>query len=181
MELIDRLRERANSQSRRVFTEQYAGLYLYGKLPGSQALGFRTRVANASTPSVLDLIQRAKEHPLGEDVLLRVEKSDRNSFKSRISVGRATNNDLVLRHESVSKLHAHFYMRVDGGQERLMLCDVGSANGTLINGRTVGDQEEDAVDVSAGDRILFGEVECELLDASGVYSRLQQRMAASDF
>jgi hypothetical protein len=36
---------------------------------------------------------------------MRVEKTDRNMWKSRISVGRATNNDLIIRHDSVSKLH----------------------------------------------------------------------------
>ncbi len=35
-------------------------------------------------------------------------KAARNPWVERISVGRARNNDIVLPHKSVSKLHAHF-------------------------------------------------------------------------
>src|SRR5215471_11717926 len=54
-------------------------------------------------------------------------KSGANPWAERILVGRASNNDIVLRHESVSKLHAYFEERQRG---TLHLHDAKSANGT---------------------------------------------------
>jgi hypothetical protein len=185
MKLLDRLSEQAKKTTFRSFSEQFAGIYLLVRIPDSHALGFTTRVG---APSCTDLIKAARSGGRAKNkgsFLLRVEKSDRNTWKKRISVGRAKNNDLVLRHDSVSKLHAHFFVQAtvkDGVvHEELFLCDVGSANGTLINGRIVEEGEDRAVTASAGDRLLFGEVECELLDASALYAKLRRQAAYSDF
>lgn len=179
--LLNRLTDQAQKATSRGFTEQFAGIYLLGKIPESHAGGFATRVG---APSNLDLINAMRDG--GNDsgpFLVRVEKSDRNTWKSRISVGRAKNNDIVFRHDSVSKLHAHFIVQATtiGGlvHERLMLCDVGSANGSLINGRSL--DEDEMVPVSAGDRLLFGEVQCDLLDASTLYPKLRRLAARNGF
>ena len=58
--------------------------------------------------------------------------------------------DIVLRHPSVSKLHAHFH--IGGG--RLELVDLDSQNGTRVNGRTLAPNQ--AMQVSKGDILLFG-------------------------
>lgn len=180
MNLLVQLQQRTGSQTRSRFVQQYQGLYLLAELPGSEPLGFRTQVASDQTPSVVDLIEQAKKHPKGERVLLRVEKSDRNTWKRRISVGRATNNDLILRHPSVSKLHAHFQVLLEGGREELRLSDAGSANGTLSNGRQVGASPDAAAPVAPADRLQFGDVRCELLDAGSLYDRLTRMSAATD-
>ncbi|GIW02677.1 FHA domain-containing protein [Roseiflexus sp.] len=48
-----------------------------------------------------------------------------------ITVGRALSNDLVLSYEGVSRRHAEFHPCPEG----VMVVDVGSANGTFVDGR----------------------------------------------
>src|SRR5262249_44104107 len=48
-------------------------------------------------------------------------------WSDQILVGRALNNDIIFRHESVSKLHAYFKMRRDSDW---LIYDAKSANGT---------------------------------------------------
>lgn len=167
------------------FSQQYAGIYLLGKMPDVHDLAFTTRVGGPSNTDLIKAMRGGPKAKVSDSFLMRVEKSDRNSWRSRISVGRAPNNDLVVRHDSVSKLHAHFLVRATDRKglvgEELVLCDVGSANGTLVNGRTVEEGEDRAVIVSAGDRILFGEVECDLFDAATLYTKLRRLAARSDF
>ena len=53
--------------------------------------------------------------------------------RSDIQVGRTLNNEFVIEHPSVSKRHA----RVVAGDESFELEDLGSMNGTFVNGRRV--------------------------------------------
>ncbi len=185
MEILQTLIEQAQKTTVGGFSEQFAGIYLLGKMPDVAALAFATRVGSPSNQDLLNAIRNGNKAKTNGTFLVRVEKSDRNTWKSRISVGRAKNNDIVLRHDSVSKLHAHFLVRTVErlGQptEELVLCDVGSANGTLINGKSVDEGEEHAVRVVAGDRVGFGEVECDLLDAGALHPKLKRLGARSDF
>lgn len=65
-------------------------------------------------------------HPLNDDgAPLRVV--------SRVTVGRAAGNDFVIDDERVSRRHA--MLDCDGGEWRV--CDLGSTNGTRVNGRQV--------------------------------------------
>jgi hypothetical protein len=184
MNLLSKLTTEASKTPAGAFSKQHLGLYLFGRIPDDHALAFATRVG---APSAVDLIKslRSGAPRSNGTFLLRVEKSDRNAWRSRISVGRAGNNDLVLRHASVSKLHAHFLVRsiTRNGQagEELVLCDVGSANGTLVNGVSLAEGEDQAVVLTVGARILFGEVQCELYDASILHAKLRRLAALSDF
>jgi pSer/pThr/pTyr-binding forkhead associated (FHA) protein len=70
-----------------------------------------------------------------------------------VSIGRASENDVVLDDPTVSRRHAtlravrgHYY-----------LSDGGSTNGTYLRGQRVYDAE-----VRAGDRIRFGDAELTL-------------------
>lgn len=72
----------------------------------------------------------------------------------RLSVGRATDNDLHLNHSSVSKVHAALVMNREG---TLLVADTGSTNGTYINGRRIAYGE--ARPLEDGDVIGFGDIE----------------------
>ncbi len=53
--------------------------------------------------------------------------------EQEIQVGRIPGNDLVLRAGNVSRQHARFVYR----DQRLVVSDLGSANGTYVNGRRI--------------------------------------------
>ena len=77
-----------------------------------------------------------------------------------LTIGRAADNDVVVRDERVSRHHA----RIAGRRGSLVLSDLGSTNGTEVNGQRVSD-----VVLGAGDRIRMGEttLEVEVDEASG--------------
>jgi FhaA, N-terminal domain/FHA domain len=64
-----------------------------------------------------------------------------------LTIGRATDNDLVLRDERVSRHHG----RIGGRRGTLLYTDLGSTNGSDVNGVRVTD-----VVLGAGDRIRVG-------------------------
>lgn len=72
----------------------------------------------------------------------------------RLSVGRATDNELSLNDASVSKIHAALTMNQQG---TLLVADTGSTNGTFINGRRISYGE--ARQIEEGDVVGFGDIE----------------------
>ncbi len=90
-------------------------------------------------------------------------------FLDRISVGRAQNKDIVLRHASISKFHAWF--EVDPS-ETVRLFDSGSTNGTQVNGRPI--EPKAGVPVASGDLVQFGGVEAVLCSPETLWWCLNQ-------
>jgi hypothetical protein len=79
---------------------------------------------------------------------------DKGNDKERISItrtpvviGRMSSNDIVLADSNVSRRHAE--LRHEGS--RWMLVDLGSTNGTLVNGKLAREHE-----IGNGDRLSFG-------------------------
>ncbi len=88
--------------------------------------------------------------PLARLRVLEPHGADR-SFVLRggvLTIGRGSGNDLVLGDPRVSRRHARIQVR--GG--RLVLSDLGSRNGTRVNGSPVGE-----VAIGFGDEILVGD------------------------
>jgi FHA domain len=75
-------------------------------------------------------------------------------FMGRISIGRARNKDIVLRHSTISKFHAWF--EADDA-ENLHVFDAGSTNLTHVNGQPIEARARTAIE--PGDAIRFGAVE----------------------
>jgi adenylate cyclase len=77
----------------------------------------------------------------------------------RLTIGRSTNNQLVVDDQKASRSHAEI-RHLGGGRYRIS--DVGSANGTWINGRrlTVPKELED------GDQIMIGSVNIKFVAPS---------------
>jgi adenylate cyclase len=82
---------------------------------------------------------------------LEQPSGERRYVQSELRIGRGEQNDLRLNDASVSRHHA-FLRRVDG---RYLLSDVGSQNGTFVNGRQVHAPSA----LESGDRIRAGTTE----------------------
>src|SRR5207245_6592392 len=79
---------------------------------------------------------------------LEQPSGERRYVQSELRIGRGEQNDLRLSDASVSRFHA-FLRRVDG---RYLLSDVGSQNGTFVNGKQVHAPSA----LQSGDRIRVG-------------------------
>lgn len=91
--------------------------------------------------------------PSSPTARLRVIESDGTEHQcefdgSSLTIGRAADNDLVLADGRVSRHHA----RVTGRRGTLVYTDLGSTNGSRVNGAAVGE-----LVLGAGDRIELGD------------------------
>jgi two-component system, cell cycle response regulator len=80
-------------------------------------------------------------------------------------IGRADDADLSIRDSSISRYHALLY-RDPGGDAHIR--DLGSTNGTFVNGKRIQD-----VKLTAGDRIQFGKATILKLD---FHSRFEEEL-----
>ena len=74
---------------------------------------------------------------------------------NRAVIGRSSESDVVLQDSSVSRRHAVVWQQ----DERILLVDLGSSNGTAVDGRPVGGNP---TEVSDGSSIRFGAVNYRL-------------------
>ena len=86
--------------------------------------------------------------------IVEVTKSTDSPWRHRISLGRARNNDKLIKDRSISKLHAQFTFNEEG---EVRLGDCGSRNGTRVNGRRLAPEESLAL--AAGDEIRIGRID----------------------
>jgi pSer/pThr/pTyr-binding forkhead associated (FHA) protein/tetratricopeptide (TPR) repeat protein len=81
--------------------------------------------------------------------------------KGKLIIGRQAPASVVLEDDSVSRKHA----QVEAMPHGVVLRDLGSANGTTVNGEPVGTEE---VVLQPGDVVSFGMVEVVLEEAGGL-------------
>ena len=74
---------------------------------------------------------------------------------AKITIGRDTDNDVVVDNKLASRHHA----MIQKIKEAYFIKDVGSTNGTFINGVRLGPNEK--ARVQRGDEVRFGSVEYE--------------------
>lgn len=110
--------------------------------------------------------QTSERMPLGlarsSCFVVPICKRSEVSFLHHVSVGRARNHDIVLRHRSVSKFHAWIELSSDA---RLFVKDCESSNHTYVNGTKVSDKQE----VRPGDTLRFGSVEARVCTSEGLW------------
>jgi predicted component of type VI protein secretion system len=75
------------------------------------------------------------------------------SGEGPIYIGRAAGNAIHIEHDSVSRVHCSLALRSTG---EVVLCDLGSSNGTWVNGQIVSQGE--ARVLGPGDAITVGDV-----------------------
>jgi pSer/pThr/pTyr-binding forkhead associated (FHA) protein len=86
---------------------------------------------------------------------LRAEQGERAGQTHRldrptVTVGRAQDSDIQLQEQGISRRHA----RLDRRSQGWIITDLGSTNGTFVNGRRLAPQEGHAL--RTGDRITIG-------------------------
>jgi len=84
--------------------------------------------------------------------VLEIKKRKLDTAVHTITIGRAPINDIVLYNSTVSKSHAHLHVHPSG--QPCYVVDVGSTNGTSLNGRLLKPYEK--YQLSDHDEISFG-------------------------
>jgi Protein of unknown function (DUF3662)/FHA domain len=124
--------------------------------PDGPAPNVMTRASGASDPGGTGAISSDTAHKLGlaqapaQLVVLDERGQDRERIsitRTPIVIGRQSTNDVVLSDPNVSRQHAEL-TRKDG---RWTITDLGSTNGTTVNGRSGTEHT-----LSDGDRLGFG-------------------------
>lgn len=101
-----------------------------------------TRIKMAASGSLTDRPHFVAISPVGEERIAFVLN------RREVSVGRTLNNNFVIEHPSVSKQHA----RIAAENGGYALVDLGSSNGTFVNGQRV----TTAVRLADGCEVRFG-------------------------
>jgi hypothetical protein len=116
---------------------------------------------------------REAEQPAATPVLIAVRKRPKaNAFPDMVTLGRATNNDIILNDDRVSRVQA-FFRQEEG---RWLVGDMRSTNGTIVNGTPVRDKP---VQVAAGSTILLsGAITLLFFDAEALFALLRATLAA---
>jgi hypothetical protein len=104
--------------------------------------GSKLRDAAAAAAGTL---RRSPSETLEDAVLLAL---DWNGGQSELLLGRSRECDVVLESGAVSRRHARLLFR-DG---QWVMCDLGSKNGTMVNGVRVG-----RCRLHPGDRVMFAD------------------------
>jgi len=175
--------ENARSASLDQFVKRWPGHFLLVNIPGGEEddwdMDFKTDVL-----SIDKLASGLKDTvPPGDDdddeapgtYLFEIKKHADNSWLEWIAIGRARNNDLVVRHQSVSKLHARIHGKndeSDGSRPAVThwLTDMRSTAGTIVNDSPL--RPSEPYPLSPGDEIRFGQVVCEYLDSAALHRKL---------
>lgn len=168
------LRAQARALSEARFISRHPGLYLVKRpvidalvepMPSGQPT-FDTQRLSSSTVRMMQESLQLRAELLGDWahrwMITTVEKRT-DTFPDRISVGRTTHCDVVIKLPFVSKLHAHLFVGDDGAVE---IVDR-SSNGTRLGGRLI--EKDVKVPVRPGARLGFGPLEVELHDAPSLH------------
>jgi len=103
-------------------------------------------------------------------MVLPMRKTGRNAYTSRLTIGRAPNNDLYIDSSKISRLHAMIID--DDRKEAFSVMDMGSANGTFVNGVRL--EPKKTVALSSGDRLRLWRMVFEFYTPGGLLSYLKK-------
>jgi hypothetical protein len=98
-------------------------------------------------------------------VPLRKREGSDTVLQGHISVGRAHNKDIVLRHSTISKFHAWFEM---DPSDDVYVTDAGSTNLSRVNGQPI--ESRVRIAVAPGDAVRFGAVDVVVCSAETLWA-----------
>lgn len=165
------------------FVKKYNGLFLLGQIDDevpSGKLDFNTGVINIENiPRTRPSSDRSRTAVGPGTFLVRIAKKQGSAWAKWISIGRASNNDVIIRHPSVSKFHARLDAKgtlsdPSGGEvtaeKQLWITDNHSTKGTALNGKRLDDGIRYPLQLD--DRLTIGDIEMLVVDAASLYQHL---------
>lgn len=160
----------ARTQSAETFEKRFACPFLLGREVLEEGFSFATAIAS------IDEMSRSeqRESLRIRDWVLPVQRPEGNSKVGslRVFVGRASNNDISIPHPTVSKLHAYLTLE----QGRWWVVDVGSSNGTTVNGTKAPARAKTAL--YDKDVVVFGRCAFSFLLPRSLYELVASMAAA---
>lgn len=117
--------------------------------PFQPAPGFKPAPAAVPPAGATRVLQRQPEH--SALLVARKDTGRRYDLLADTTIGRSQDNALVISDPTISRQHARIRLEKD----QFLLFDLGSANGTFVNGQKV----EGPATLADGDVVRFGEVE----------------------
>jgi hypothetical protein len=102
-----------------------------------------------------------------------VEKTGRNVFANGITIGRTSNNDIVIPLQSISKFHA--WIKKEAGS--YILYDAINSQGTFVGTQKVSPNGEQGIFLRNGATIKLGDNEMMFIDATNLYRWFQTEFA----
>lgn len=129
----------------------------------------RVATKGPTTPVHLDLPALTQRLASGHNHVVWMAKRPTSTASrgNRISLGRALSADIILRHSSISKVHA--YVGAEDGVWHVV--DAESKNGTSLNGIRLAPRRREALAI--GDQLSFGSIEALFLDAGTLWRVLR--------
>jgi hypothetical protein len=163
MELITEYQRKARGMALSAFQQQFPHLFFFKHPKGARS----ERDSAPGFDYATQAISLNFDPMPGETQLVPVKKNPDNPFPDRLTIGRATNCDVVIRLPFVSKVHAHLFVQGD----KLTLRDNKAANFTFHNHRKL--EPGSSRSIKLGDIISFGALDLELMDATRLYELLK--------
>lgn len=99
-----------------------------------------------------------------------LSKSFRNPFTDKITIGRAANNDVVIKLPSISKFHAWLTKNEEG----YAIFDAQSTFGTFVEGAKAPQDGQRGLPVPPGTKLKLGELELFFFDTKTLGAWLRQ-------
>lgn len=158
----------ASTLDRAEFINRHRGLFLL-KRPSGSAQPKESDFGFATVAIQVNVDPFAAEWRI-----VPVAKRASNPFPERLTVGRATNCDVVLRVPFVSKVHAHILIKNDG---TMALHDNRPSNYTFHNQKKVAPDATEKLEI--GDSVGFGSLEFEFVDGGRLYDVLRREVKAT--
>lgn len=124
--------------------------------------GDRFRTASAGTKPSLNS---------GHQLVTLIEKTKENAFQTKLTLGRTSNNDIVLNHPSVSRFHA--WLQPDESPDGWAVADAGSRNGTVLSGNAL--MPKKTHELQSGANLRMGRVDLTFYTAVAFLRMLKLR------
>jgi hypothetical protein len=124
------------------------------------------------TDAMLDTRTGLRDLPSGSLSVMVIQKNQ-SAFGNMITVGRTSNNDIVVDDSHISRFHAFFRPQGDGFE----LADAGSRNGTWWGDRRM--DPKDFIRLKPNDVVRFAGLAFVFVDAAGCWEFIRKAVGTT--